>query len=89
MSTFTSLKENWFSDGWIDYELKKYTLLAYLKHVDEFFQDTKVYPFLSDLISHYNNLVLYKTKKQDFESRLKKEIKGIDLKKMKIYFEKK
>ena len=88
MSNFTSLKENWFSDGWIDYELKKYTLLAYLKHVDEFFKDTKVYPFLSDLITHYNNLVLYKTKKQDFESRLKKEIRGIDLKKMKIYFEK-
>ena len=62
MSNFTSLKENWFSDGWIDYELKKYTLLAYLKHVDEFFQDTKVYPFLSDLITHTTILCYIKLK---------------------------
>jgi hypothetical protein len=29
------LSENWISEGWIDFEYKKYLLLAYLKNVDE------------------------------------------------------
>ena len=36
-----SLSETWFADGYIDFELKKYTLLAYLKEVNKYFDEHK------------------------------------------------
>ena len=80
------LKEYWYSDGWIDYEYKKYTLLAYLQQADVFFKQSKIYPVLSELIKHYNHLNHYKSKKHKLENKLNKEIESIDLKKVKIIF---
>ena len=53
------LNNNWYSDGWIDFELKKYKLLAYLQKADDFFKQSKLYPVLSELIQHYNHLNNY------------------------------
>ena len=38
-----SLSETWFAEGYIDFELKKYTLLAYLQHVNSYFNQNKLY----------------------------------------------
>ena len=35
-----SLSETWFAEGYIDFELKKYTLLAYLKEVNKYFNES-------------------------------------------------
>ncbi len=43
------LSETWFAEGFIDFELKKYTLLAYLQQVSACFNESKLYPQLSDL----------------------------------------
>ena len=86
MDESKKLKEYWYSDGWIDYEYKKYTLLAYLQQADVFFKQSKIYPVLSELIKHYNHLNHYKSKKDKLENKLNKEIESIDLKKMKIIF---
>jgi len=86
MDESKKLKEYWYSDGWIDYEYKKYTLLAYLQQADVFFKQSKIYPVLSELIKHYNHLNHYKSKKHKLENKLNKEIESIDLKKMKIIF---
>ncbi len=40
------LKDNWLTDGLIDYEFKKYQLLAYFKQVKESFQRIELYPYL-------------------------------------------
>jgi len=32
-----TLSETWFAEGYIDFELKKYTLLAYLQEVNKNF----------------------------------------------------
>ena len=53
-----TLSENWFAEGYIDFELKKYTLLAYLQQVNGFFNENKLYPQLADVIFHHNNLLL-------------------------------
>ena len=45
-----SLSETWFAEGYIDFELKKYTLLAYLQEVNKYFDANKLYPQLADLI---------------------------------------
>jgi hypothetical protein len=38
-----TLSETWFADGYIDFELKKYTLLAYLPAINCHFQENKLY----------------------------------------------
>ena len=50
------LENNWLTEGLIDSEYKKYLLLAYLKNIRQNFRVNKLYPFLSDLISHYQHL---------------------------------
>ena len=37
-----TLSETWFAEGFIDFELKKYTLLAYLQEVTKFFNENKL-----------------------------------------------
>tara|TARA_Y100000385_G_scaffold166289_1_gene172350 strand:- start:1042 stop:1767 length:726 start_codon:yes stop_codon:yes gene_type:complete len=88
MDESLKLNNNWYSDGWIDFELKKYKLLAYLQKADDFFKQSKLYPVLSELIQHYNHLNNYQKNQEQLISKLKKEIKSIDLKKMKIIFKK-
>jgi len=64
-----SLGLNWFIEGSIDFEYKKYILLDYLQEINRHFDKSKLYPNLTDLVFHYNNLrALNKTK--PFCSRL-------------------
>jgi hypothetical protein len=60
-----SLSKNWITENHIDFEYKKYMLLAYLQHVSEDFTETKLYPSLSDLVAHYRNLLSLKESKQN------------------------
>ena len=82
------LGTNWLVEGMIDFEYKKYLLLAYLQHVSKNFDDQKVYPFLSDLIFHYQNLVIFKEKKQKVSGELTRRIQKIDLDNFRIEYEK-
>jgi len=54
------LKDNWLTDGLIDFEYKKYQLLAYFKEVKNSFGRVELYPYLSDLVVHYRNLISLK-----------------------------
>lgn len=58
-----TLSQTWFADGYIDFELKKYTLLAYLQEINRYFCQNKLYPQLADIIFHYNNLIAFKGEK--------------------------
>ena len=51
-----NLKDNWLTEGLIDFEYKKYQLLGYLQKVKDSFNRVELYPFLSDLVFHYRNL---------------------------------
>ena len=53
MTTMKQLSETWFVEGYIDFELKKYTLLAYLQQINKYFNENKLYPQLSDLFFPY------------------------------------
>jgi hypothetical protein len=57
------LRENWLTEGLIDFEYKKYIVLAYLNKVKAAFHKTELYPFLADLVFHYRNLVTFKENK--------------------------
>ena len=44
-----TLDKNWLTDGWMDFEYKKYVLLAYLQETAQQFDQKKLYPRLSEL----------------------------------------
>jgi len=82
------LSSTWFTEGSIDFELQKYRLLAYLKEVNEYFGDSKLYPQLSDVIFHYDNLVAFRSNKRFLEEQFPKQIDEIDLQRVEIIYEK-
>ncbi len=82
------LDENWLTDGLIDFEYKKYILLAYLKTVKDNFNDKKLFPFMSDLIFHYRNLKLVREKKEIIVENFPKEITKADFKNLKLSYKK-
>jgi len=81
------LSQTWFAEGYIDFELKKYTLLAYLKQIDKYFNENKLYPQLSDLIFHYNNIVAFRENKKYLEEHFPKKLTGIQIEKLQVLYE--
>lgn len=82
-----SLSETWFAEGYIDFELKKYTLLAYLQEVNKCFDQSKLYPQLSDVIFHFNNLVAFRENKKYLEEHFPKKFTGIQMEKIQLLYE--
>jgi len=82
-----SLSETWFAEGRIDFELKKYTLLAYLQEVNKYFNDNKLYPQLADIIFHYNNIVAFRENKKYLQEHFPKKLTGLQLEKLQLLYE--
>lgn len=82
-----TLSETWFAEGYIDFELKKYTLLAYLQEIGKQFNQNKLYPQLADLIFHYNNLVAFRENKKFLQDQFPKKLTGIQLEKLQLLYE--
>jgi hypothetical protein len=82
-----SLSETWFAEGYIDFELKKYTLLAYLKEINKYFTESKLYPQLSDIIFHFNNLVAFRENKKFLQEHFPKKLSGVQMEKLQVLYE--
>ena len=82
-----TLSETWFMEGYIDFELQKYRLLAYLRDVKQSFNETKLYPQLSDIVFHYNNLMAFRQSKKLLQDNFPKKMDGINRQKMEIVYE--
>ena len=82
-----TLSETWFTDGYIDFELKKYTLLAYLQEVNRFFNETKLYPQLGDIVFHYNNLVSFRKNKRYLQDHFPKKLTGVQMERLQLIYE--
>ncbi len=82
-----SLSETWFAEGYIDFELKKYTLLAYLQQISTYFGEKKLYPGLADLIFHYNNIVAFRENKKYLQEHFPKKLTGFQLEKLQGLYE--
>ena len=85
--TMKQLSQTWFAEGYIDFELKKYTLLAYLQQINKYFNENKLYPQLSDLIFHYNNIVAFRENKKYLEEHFPKKLTGIQIEKLQVLYE--
>jgi len=82
-----TLSETWFAEGYIDFELKKYTLLAYLQQINKGFGENKLYPQLSDIIFHYNNIVAFRDNKKFLQEHFPKRLTGIQMEKLSLLYE--
>ena len=82
-----TLSETWFAEGYIDFELKKYTLLAYLQEINHGFRENKLYPQLGDIIFHYNNMVSFRDNKKLLQDQFPKRLTGIQLEKLTLLYE--
>jgi hypothetical protein len=80
------LDKNWLTTGLLDFEYKQYILLAYLQEVKQSFSRVELYPYLSDLVFHYQNLHQIKQNKQLLFENFPKEISQSDFEQLNLYY---
>ncbi len=83
-----SLSINWFIEGSIDFEHKKYILLNYLQEINRHFDRSKLYPNLTDLIFHYNNLLDFKRNKTVLQQAFPQQMTKADIEAVKLTYQK-
>jgi len=83
-----ALNEDWLTSHLIDFEYKKYILLAYLKDIKQQFDRVALYPYLSDLVFHYRNLLAIKENKEVLINNFPKSISQADFEKLSIHYKK-
>ncbi|HVD99367.1 MAG TPA: hypothetical protein VNB90_14255 [Cytophagaceae bacterium] len=80
------LTKNWLTEGLIDFEYKKYLLLAYMQGVKEHFSSKKLYPVFSDLLFHYKNIIILKHNKAALYESFPKQLTGADFEKLTLLY---
>jgi hypothetical protein len=70
-----NLNSTWFVDSPLDFEHKKWTLLAYIQNIHKNFGEKIIFPYLDDVRFHLSNLEKWQATR---ELIIKKELKGID-----------
>ena len=84
-----NLSDNWISEGWVDFEYKKYLLLAYLKEVEKEFKSVKLYPPLAELIKHHQKLEELNKNRHQLKASFPREIDSVNFKKAAIHYKNK
>ncbi len=82
-----TLSADWLTEGIIDFEYKKYLLLAYLQQVDARFRESALYPEMAELVSHYQNALSLKAGHEEMAQKFPKELKEADLANRKLVYE--
>ena len=80
------LSKDWITQGLIDFEYKKYLLMAYLQTVKSSFGKVELYPFLADLVFHYRNLHALKENKALLKDSFPKELSIEELKRLELSY---
>lgn len=83
-----TLSKNWITEKHIDFEYKKYILLAYLNEVSNEFESNKLYPSLAELIEHYKQLAAIRDNKKNLANAFPQRISKFDFERFKISYEK-
>ena len=81
-----SLNPNWLTEGWMDFEYKQYILLDYLQKAKRSFKRKSLYPVLSDLVFHYNNIITLKEQKTIIAKQVPRKLEKLDLKNLKVIY---
>jgi hypothetical protein len=78
------LSKQWFFEPVFDFEYKTYELQAYLRDLKTHFSQSMFYPYLTDLHGHMDDVRRYKEGIEKLESSLRRDLKEIDLRKMRF-----
>ena len=81
------LSPDWFIDGTLDFEIKKYAFLAYLQQVSREFSEVRLYPALGDLIHQHQNLHQFKSQKQDLQRKFPAQLTDADFSAQRLIYE--
>jgi len=82
------LTKNWFIEGLLDFEYKKYILLAYLQEISKHFDNKELYPAMADLVSQYENLIHFSFNKNAIQNSFPERLESADWINFKLNFEK-
>jgi hypothetical protein len=82
------LSSNWLTEDLIDFEYKKYLLLGYFQQVKQHFNEKKLYPFLADLVFHYQNLLAVKDNKKLISEQFPTKLSSTDIENLTLAYEK-
>lgn len=82
----SSLSKDWLTQGLIDFEYKKYVLLAYLQKVKESFGRVELYPFLGELVFHYQNLKAVRENRTLLREQFPRELSLEDFRKLELTY---
>ncbi|MEJ1240201.1 hypothetical protein WBG78_18820 [Chryseolinea sp. T2] len=80
------LSQDWLTQGLIDFEYKKYVLMAYLQTVRKSFGRVELYPFLADLVFHYRNLQALRDNKALLRESFPKELSLEEIKTLELRY---
>lgn len=80
------LSQDWLTQGLIDFEYKKYVLMAYLQTVRKSFDRVELYPFMADLVFHYRNLQALRDNKALFRDAFPKELSLDEIKTLELRY---
>lgn len=81
------LSAQWLTENFIDFEYKKYMLLAYLKSVKGNFDEKRIYPDLTEVREHYLNSLSLHEKKALFQRLIPKKVNGVDWENLSLNYE--
>lgn len=87
MNAYKGLPEDWLTQGLIDFEYKKYLLLAYLQEVQHSFDRQALYPILAELVEHYRRLTKLQESKSSLQDAMPKKLKGADWQRLQLFYE--
>ena len=71
------LSKDWLFEDHIELEYKSYVLLAYLQDISRAFEVQQLYPYLAELVEHYNALINIREEHERLENNFPKELKAI------------
>lgn len=80
------MKHIWFNKNNVDFEYNKYRMLGFVKKVKQDFSAALLYPSL-DRVSHMlYDIKQYKCAKSKLNSKLEKQLTGIDIKRLQLQY---
>ncbi len=83
----TKLSSQWLTDGILDFEYKKYVLLAYLQHVRNDFEQQRLFPHLPNVTEHYQSSLHFKESQKSLRTRFPKNLTGIDPVRLRLLYQ--
>ncbi|EAY29117.1 hypothetical protein [Microscilla marina] len=83
-----ALDKDWLTSHLIDFEYKKYILLAYLKDIRQQFDRVALYPYLSDMVFHYKNLLAIKENKEVLFQSFPETVSKADFETLSLHYKK-